>query len=385
MSVRAEGHLAGGGGQRPFDEAWRAEVAAAQEAAVPVGRTSIACTAPYGVGGLGRHLQEIMDALDRSGQPTSCLCGPGAPRPLTRPVVELRSSSANVAQRLPPMRFSPGWRTWLGGVAFDRQAARRTPAAENVIAFNGQALAQIDAARRRGCESVAIVSANSHLEHVARQHAQAYRRYPLEPSWTSQLVARNRREYARVDRIYVATRYVWESFCEQGFDESVLRLFPFSPHPRYTPAPESEKAATFNVVYVGNLTVAKGVPLLLEAFRRLQASDLRLVLVGGWATRAMRRHIAQACEADKRITVAPGDPLPHLRAARLYVHPSYEDGFGYAPVEAMACGVPVIVTADTGMKDLLSAGDGGMEVPTGDLQALTEAVDAAYRRELVTG
>ena len=77
------------------------------------------------------------------------------------------------------------------------------------------------------------------------------------------------------------------------------------------------------------------------------------------------------------------DPLPLMRSARLFVHASYSDGFGYAPAEALACGVPVIVSEDTGMKDLLAGSGGlGVVVPTGDRQALAEAIDAAYRGEL---
>ncbi len=97
----------------------------------------------------------------------------------------------------------------------------------------------------------------------------------------------------------------------------------------------------------------------------------------------MRRFIERACACDPRISAGHGDPLPHLRDARLCAHPSYNDGFGYAPVEAIACGVPAIVSEDTGMKELIDPGRNGMVVPTGDLSALTEAIDAAYRGELL--
>jgi len=62
---------------------------------------------------------------------------------------------------------------------------------------------------------------------------------------------------------------------------------------------------------------------------------------------------SRSCAEDRRITISPGDPLPHLLRAAVCVHDSYEDGFAYAPAEALACGVPVIVSEDTGMKDLV--------------------------------
>jgi glycosyltransferase involved in cell wall biosynthesis len=83
--------------------------------------------------------------------------------------------------------------------------------------------------------------------------------------------------------------------------------------------------------------------------------------------------------------VGHGDPFSALRTAALYVHPTYNDGFAYAPAEALACGVPVIVSEDTGMKDLIEPGRTGLVLPTGDVGALTQAIEAAYRGELFNG
>jgi glycosyltransferase involved in cell wall biosynthesis len=132
--------------------------------------------------------------------------------------------------------------------------------------------------------------------------------------------------------------------------------------------------------------VVKGVALLIDAIRALPHPDIRLVLVGGWTTRGMRRFVQSACAADARISTKLGDPQTHLHAASLYVHPSYNDGFAYSPAEALACGVPVLVSEDTGMKDLLDQPDcAGAVLPTGDLQALSEAIEAAYRGEMFRG
>ena len=218
-----------------------------------------------------------------------------------------------------------------------------------------------------------------------RQHELAHRRYPLEGTWATHLVRRNLKEYKQAQRIYVASRYTWESFVQEGVPEDVLSLFPLIPDPRFTPREPPAKTGTFDVVFVGRLCVTKGVPLLVDAVRRLAHEDLRLVLVGGWSSRGMRRFLQEACARDARIAIGPGDPLPHLRDARLYAHPAYEDGFAYAPAEALACGVPVLVSEDTGMKELIDPGVSGLILPTGDLAALTEAIDAAYRGEIFTG
>ncbi|HEY4997387.1 MAG TPA: glycosyltransferase family 4 protein [Solirubrobacteraceae bacterium] len=369
----------------PFDAAWRARVERSQDAVMPRGDACITCSAPRGVGGLGRHLLELAEALERRGEPTGCICAserdPGAR--VSRAKLALADPTSLLAAL--PIPLSPGLRTRAFAVEFDNYAAPRLPAAEHLIAFNGQAVAQIRAARKAGYSSISLVSANSHLRRVARQHALARAQYPLEGSWATQLLRRNLAEYAAVDRIYVASRYTRESFLEEGFAEEQLSTFQFTPDPRYRPAPEALNAESFNIVYVGSLSVPKGVPLLIDAFRRLSAPELRLRLVGGWASRGMRRFIERACAEDPRITHGPGDPLAHLQGAALCVHPTYEDGFAYAPAEALACGVPVIVSEDTGMKELIDSPRNGLVVPTGDLDALTESIEAAYRREIFGG
>jgi len=368
-----------------LDRRWREAAQRSQEQAVPAGSVAITCSAPFGAGGLGRHLKEIAGALERRSQAPVCICASGQ-----QPAVSRRASATGLLDPAVlldalPVPLSPGLRTRADAVAFDRHAARRLPRREHLIAFNGQALAQFDSARGSGYESRSLVSANSHLKRVARQHAKAHRAYPLEGSWAAHLVGRNLREYARADRIFVGSRYTRESFLDEGVSEDKLVDFQFTPDPRFSASEPRARPDTFDVVYVGSLTVAKGVPLLIDAVRRVRAADLRLVLVGGWATRGMRRFVQRACAEDPRISSLPGDPLPHLRAASLYVHPSYEDGFAYAPAEALGCGVPAIVSEDTGMQDLIDPSRTGLILPTGDLAALSEAIEAAYRGELLTG
>jgi glycosyltransferase involved in cell wall biosynthesis len=129
---------------------------------------------------------------------------------------------------------------------------------------------------------------------------------------------------------------------------------------------------------VGRIEVTKGIPLLLEAFSRLPMRDKELTLVGGWSTRRMRRYMEEWL-SDNRIRMAPGDPRPALHEADVFVHPTYEDGFGYAPMEALACGVPVVVTKDTGMKEYVREGENGYVVPTGRLSPIVSRLEHLHR------
>jgi glycosyltransferase involved in cell wall biosynthesis len=347
------------------------ERAAEQERTLPPGEVVLTCSAAPGSGGLGRHGEEVALALKRRGHPGQSLYGGGEAvfRPLTTAIRSLT-------------RRSPPWRALADCIAFDRYAARHLPPAEHLIAFNGEAGAQFAAARAAGYSSVSLMAANSHMRKVIARHAQARRRYPIEHAYSERLLARNLREYEQADRLYYASDYIRDSFLEQGVAAERLVRFPLTADARFTVGAGRLETSTFEILYVGTLTVAKGVPLLIDAFSRLPQDDLRLTLVGGWGTPGMRRFVQRACALDPRIEVSPGDPLPHLRRAGVYVHPTYEDGFAYAPAEALAAGVPVLVSEDTGMKELIAGPERGRVLPTGDLEALTEALEAAYRGEL---
>jgi glycosyltransferase involved in cell wall biosynthesis len=365
---------------------WREQVAVEQELALPDGSCVVTCPAALGNGGLGRHAQEIIGALARREQTARYVGKPPPPRvQLGR--VSVRAPSVSGAA-LALARFSPGWRMWVTNAAFDAYAARRVRRPQHLIAFNGAAQWQFRAARAERGVTLHLVSATAHFRTVARQHARAYADYPLERSWSEHLLARNLAEYGQADRIYVSSERVWSSFVQEGVDPASLVRFPLAPDARFSIqepplSARSSGSGSFDIVYVGGLSVVKGVPLLLDAIGRLAHPDLRLVLVGGWGTRGMRRFVARACARDGRVHVRLGDPKEHLRGARLYVHPSYDDGYGYAPAEALAAGVPVIVSDDTGMKDLIERGVNGAVVPTGEREPLAEAIDAAYRGELL--
>jgi glycosyltransferase involved in cell wall biosynthesis len=375
--------VSGRGAEEEGRDSVRAALAVQQAAVEGAGSTVVTAPAPYAAGGLGRHIQEIVEALGRAGITSERITESGELDSPRRNRVQLGPLlRARAAARLG--RASAAWRIWSASVRFDARAAERLPSAEQLIAFNGTALAQLQQARELGYETCSLVSANSHFRNVLRQHELAHRQYPFERPWPRLLLQRNLEEYELCDRVLVSSSYIRDSFLEQGFSEERLVPFPLTADPRYQPFPEDRRSQeqTFNIVYVGSLTVHKGVPLLIDAFRAIPHADMRLVLVGGWKTRAMRRFIESACAADPRISVAPGDPLPRLRTAALCAHMAYEDGFAYAPAEALACGVPVIVSEDTGMSELVAARARGAVLATGDLPALGDALEAAYRGQL---
>ncbi|MFF5256724.1 glycosyltransferase family 4 protein [Streptomyces leeuwenhoekii] len=130
------------------------------------------------------------------------------------------------------------------------------------------------------------------------------------------------------------------------------------------------------VVCVGRLCRQKGQDVLIAAWDRIaeRVPDARLVLVGDGPERARLRAMAPA---SVRFTGAVADAAPWYRAADVVVLPSRWEGIALAPLEAMACGRPVVLTDVDGAREVLPpALAPHCLVPPTDPAALAGAVSA---------
>lgn len=332
----------------------------------------LSCESPYGKGGVGQHFAHLV----RETKNTVGLAHYFNSAPNPDDGDNGRKVTAWPFDWLydwTPIRYSQRWSSYLKNELFDRHVARKLDEPhERFMGFVGQSMNSFRQATRLGVDTLELVAVNSHVDNVRRLHRQAEERWGISSSWLNETQRRKTlREYEMADRIFVHSEYTRDSFLEAGIPPSKLERTYLHPAPRFEPPDERPDDEVFRVVYVGRVDVTKGVPLLLEAFSTLP-DPAKLTIVGGWPTRQMRLYMEDWMEREPRIEVAPGDPLPALQKADVFVHPTYEDGFGYAPMEALACGVPVIVTEDTGMKEYVTEGVNGYIIPTGDVDALRE-------------
>lgn len=141
------------------------------------------------------------------------------------------------------------------------------------------------------------------------------------------------------------------------------------------------------IVWHGRIEIRlKGLDLLLEAYHRLTARlkgyDLRLHLMGtGPDADELQRRIStlglNGVSWHNEFVLDRQQIYRHLAAGDVYVFPSRREGFPVAPMEAMACGLPIVATANPGITDLLEGGEksGGIVVKPDDPVALADAVE----------
>ena len=261
----------------------------------------------------------------------------------------------------------------------DRWVRGQVQPGDNVISSYGYANASFQWARAHGGKTF-LDAGNSHPENFWNILSEEQKRWksPFPP------VARHHYERSRammeqVDYVLSASSFVTRTFLERGFKpENIL------PHPRpinlaaFQPAGgERPKNRPLTLIATGTQCLRKGSPYLFAAFRELwqKIPNIRFVL-----RRIIADDFKPLLAAYNDLPITWLDSMPHaelanhLRQADLFLLPSLEDGLALTVVEALACGLPVITTLNTGASDLIRPGINGDLVPIRDSRAITEAV-----------
>lgn len=144
---------------------------------------------------------------------------------------------------------------------------------------------------------------------------------------------------------------------------------------------------------IGRIRAQKGTDLFVDAMLRLLPDhpDAQVVVLG----RATEHHTGFLAELKSRIAeagltdrihfpdeVPPDQVAQWYQALDLYVAPQRWEGFGLTPLEAMACGVPVVATDVGAFSEQLDPPEIGRLVPRDDLDALTAAAAEMLSRDL---
>lgn len=194
------------------------------------------------------------------------------------------------------------------------------------------------------------------------------------------------RQLRRASIVLVASRRTQLDLEERGVRPERIRYLPFAVDTEmFRPPMRVEREAArevlginpkaFVVVLVGPHGPRKGLPVALDAIASGPGDETLLApgdhRGGAWVDQAAAREIRM---------VAPGK-LNEVRhaywAADLLVHPSHYDAFGLSVLEAMACGLPVIVSREAGVHEIVR--DAGFVLSSSSAEALRAAIDAMRR------
>lgn len=262
---------------------------------------------------------------------------------------------------------------------FDRWVLKQLQPGDHIISSYGYANDCFKFVRSNGGKTF-IDAGNSHPENFWQTISEEHRRWkrlqpPVSPFWHR----RSMSMLENVDLVLSPSSFVTRSFLERGFKpEQILKnvypvdLTSFQPATAGRP-----KDRPLTIISTSSLSLRKGSPYLLEALRIVRKSirDARLLL-----TRVVEDSVKDIISKYSDLDIEWSPPLAHpqlaerLRNADIFVLPSLEEGLARTGIEALACGLPAIVTPNTGVNDWITSGQNGEIVPIRDAGAIAEAI-----------
>ena len=268
--------------------------------------------------------------------------------------------------------------------AFQRNIPRRELLASDVvIGFDTSSwlLAERSAAARR---AFVLDRTIGHPRSFDALTPQIQRQFPewneeLRPRLPAMVKAQDM-EHELATRIVVPSSFVRRTLIENGVPSGKIVTIPFGVDlETFRPASGPEPGRPLRFLFLGSLSARKGLPVLLKAWTELAGSDAELWLVGPCGEK--QRQLIPPLEGLRVIGKVPHRELPQLlRMCDVLVLPSFFEGLALVQLEALASGLPVIATEESGALDLIADGREGYIVPAGDAEALRQALQRAICR-----
>lgn len=249
--------------------------------------------------------------------------------------------------------------------------------ADTVIGFDTSSWILAERCRDMGVPLI-VDQSIAHPDSRAALFAKLREAYPewlegIEPR-RPEVRSAEQQEHNGAALIVAASSFTRQTLIDNGVSASKIRLNPYGVDcERFVPrgAPGQRP---FRFVFVGSVTARKGVPLLLNAWRRLRQRTAELWIVGP-ASRQAAALLSRVPGVRYLGALSHGQLPAILQQCDLFVFPSYFEGFGLVILEAMASGLPVISTTATAAPDIYSHGRGGWIIAPGDHKHLLENME----------
>ena len=187
-------------------------------------------------------------------------------------------------------------------------------------------------------------------------------------------------EYEEADFISIPSNFVKRTFIEQGIDEHKLIVNAYGVSLKEMHQVERTDKK-FRIIFAGSGCLRKGYHYLLQAVSELNFDDLEV-----WHLGTLRPEMKKYMNKyQSKNWILKG----HIKQTELYKYysqgsvfilPSIEEGFAMVQFQAMACGLPLICTTNTGGEDLISKnGEEGFVIPIRDVEALKDKITVLYK------
>ena len=249
--------------------------------------------------------------------------------------------------------------------------------AEGFYGISGECLEQLQEAKRKGLWT-AVEQIIAPRETLDRLVAEEQRRHPdwqspmVRDRWANDYAAREKAEWETASIIICPSDFVRLAIEEVGGPVHRCVVVPYGTDSGFlVTRPTRRQVGPLRVLVVGQVGLRKGTPYVLEAARRLSGTAT-FRMVGPIAVNSNRQHELRAA-LDLAGPIPRSEILKHYRWADVFFLPSVCEGSATATYEALASGLPVVTTPNTG--SVVRDGVDGFVCPAGNGDSFCEALE----------
>ncbi|MBE0645282.1 MAG: glycosyltransferase family 4 protein [Bacteroidetes bacterium] len=283
-------------------------------------------------------------------------------------VIPVPEYLGSLVRKIPWLR-QHGYYSWVKDNLFDALARKYIPPCDVFHAWGNYALASIPHARKHHAK-VVIERGSTHPHFQDSILREEFERFGIEVERAHpQIIEKGLKEMDLADAVIIPSAFVERTFLDAGFPAAKLHVIPYGFDPTHF-KPGEKTDDVFRVLFVGNIGIQKGVHYLLEAWSRLGLKNAELVFIG--AIEAGIRPLLAKYEGQFTLRghVAHDRLQEEYANASVFVLPSLQEGSALVSYEAMACGLPLLISTNTGSVAL--DGEHGFVIPIRSSDAIAE-------------
>jgi glycosyltransferase involved in cell wall biosynthesis len=251
-------------------------------------------------------------------------------------------------------------------------ASKRLSKCDIYHGWLGYSAAGIQKAKKFGAITIIECASPHPRSELLRQE---YKNYLGKFEFDEKILKRNEDELSSADYVLVPSEFVKKSLLDNGFKEEQIITVPFGVDlKKFTPKKE-KKDNKFRVIFVGSVQLRKGIQYILKAWDELKLKNAELIVVGrAWPD---AQKIVEKYKNNPSINfVGFAEPQEYYKQSDIFVSPSIEEGSALVSYEAMASGLPIVATYNTG--SVARDKKDGFIIPIRDVEALKEKIRYFY-------
>ena len=263
---------------------------------------------------------------------------------------------------------------------FDKWASTQLDECDVLVVWSNVAASTLKAAKRYSAMTV-LERGSTHILFQKEILEEEYKKYSLKiKPIDERTIQEDLVNYSISDYISVPSRFAKQTYIDHGIDPKKIIQIPFGVDLQ-TFRPVLKEDKMFRVIFAGSLSLRKGFHYLLEAFSGLKLKNAELLLIGP-VNPEINQVLTKYRDCYKYLGIVPHTELyKYLSQGSVFVLPSIEEGLAMVIPQAIACGLPVISTINTGGSDIIREGIEGFNVPIRNLNALKEKIIYLYEHE----